>query len=107
MGVIYANKQLANFTSRNGPTGLGQDLVRPSSINCPILRRYRFMKTPENSPLANPHQTVNLNSWWRVTASLRERLLILPPIDSDTRDKINIVRASAAGMPMSTETTED
>jgi hypothetical protein len=36
-----------------------------------------------------------------------ERLLILPPIDSDTRDKINIVRASAAGMPMPSETPED
>jgi hypothetical protein len=32
---------------------------------------------------AKYHQTVNLNSWWRVTASLNERLLILPPIDSD------------------------
>jgi hypothetical protein len=52
-GGDLPSKQLANFSSRNPAAGLGQDLARRSSINCTSLRRYRFMETPEKSPLAS------------------------------------------------------
>jgi hypothetical protein len=59
---------------------------------------------------AKHRQIVNLNAWWRVTLSLNdepEHLLILPPIDRDTEDKIILLRALVAEMPMPTETPED
>jgi hypothetical protein len=54
-------------------------------------------------------QIVNLCPWWRVTISLNDepdRLLVLPPLSSDVADKLILLRASQASMPMLAETPE-
>ena len=46
---------------------------------------------------------VTLPSWWRVSISLNdegERLMILPPLDDDMKEKIILLKASLAAMPM-------
>jgi len=59
---------------------------------------------------AKYRQIVNLAPWWRLTISLNdrpERLLILPPLAEDNRDKIILLRASRHPMPMPTELHQD
>lgn len=55
-------------------------------------------------------QAVNLPVWWRVTITLNdnpEDLRILPPLNESVRDKIIILRASRAAMPMPTTTPDE
>jgi bifunctional DNA primase/polymerase-like protein len=54
-------------------------------------------------------QIINLCPWWRVTISLNDepdRLLVLPPLGNDVADKLILLRASQAPMPMPAETPE-
>jgi hypothetical protein len=47
---------------------------------------------------------------WRVTISVNDepqRLLVLPPIDQDTEDKITLLKVNPTIMPMPQETNED
>jgi hypothetical protein len=58
---------------------------------------------PKNRPI------INLCPWWRLSISLNnraERLLVLPPMAEDIRDKIILLRASKHPMPMPVETVE-
>jgi hypothetical protein len=58
---------------------------------------------------AKHRQIVNLAPWWRLSISLNdraERLLILPPLDEDIRDKVILLRAMPYPMPMPVETAE-
>lgn len=51
-----------------------------------------------------------LYPYWRVTISVNDepqRLLVLPPIDQDTEDKIMLLKVNAAEMPMPQETSAD
>ena len=55
-------------------------------------------------------QAVNLSVWWRVTITLNdnpEDLRILPPMNESVRDKIILLRASCAAMPMPTTTPDE
>jgi hypothetical protein len=55
-------------------------------------------------------QIINLCPWWRLSISLNdraERLLILPPLTDDIRDKIILLRASKHPMPMPAETADE
>jgi hypothetical protein len=52
----------------------------------------------------------NISPWWRLTISLNERperLMVLPPLDDDIRDKIILLQATRADMPMPTSTVEE
>lgn len=51
-----------------------------------------------------------LNPIWRLTISLNddpERIMILPPIDSDIADKIMLLKVAARSMPLPTASSED
>ena len=53
---------------------------------------------------------VTLQPIWRMSLSLNddsERLLVLPPFDSDVRDKIIALKVKTAPMPMPTSSAED
>jgi hypothetical protein len=55
-------------------------------------------------------EALTLQPVWRMTLSLNddpERLLVLPPFDADVRDKIIVLKANKAQMPMPTTTSED
>jgi hypothetical protein len=55
-------------------------------------------------------QIINLCPWWRLSISLNdraERLLVLPPLSDDVRDKIILLRASKHPMPMPAESAEE
>jgi hypothetical protein len=59
---------------------------------------------------AKYREIVNLAPWWRVSISLNdrpERMLVLPPLDEDMRDKIILLRASFHEMPMAAESPEE
>jgi len=54
-------------------------------------------------------EALTLQPVWRMTLSLNddpERLLVLPPFDSDVRDKIIVLKVSKASMPMKTGTVD-
>lgn len=53
---------------------------------------------------------VNISPWWRLTISLNDRpdrLLVLPHLSDDIADKIILLQATKAQMPMPTETAEE
>jgi hypothetical protein len=55
-------------------------------------------------------QIINLCPWWRLSISLNdraERLLVLPPMTDDIRDKIILLQASKYPMPMPATTVEE
>jgi hypothetical protein len=59
---------------------------------------------------AKNRQIVNLCPWWRLSISLNnraERLLVLPPMADDIRDKIILLHASKYPMPMPAETVDE
>lgn len=62
----------------------------------------------ELQPCHRKHRTIiNLIPWWRLTISLNdepERLLVLPPLADDVRDKIILLRASRFPFPMPVRT---
>jgi hypothetical protein len=65
----------------------------------------------ELQPCHRKHRTiVNLKPWWRLTISLNdesERLLVLPPLADDVRDKIILLRATKFPFPMPMGTLEE
>lgn len=55
-------------------------------------------------------EALTLQPVWRMTLSLNddpERLLVLPPFDADVRDKIIVLKANKANMPMPTNGAGD
>jgi hypothetical protein len=58
---------------------------------------------------AKHRDIINIPPWWRLTISLNdrpERLLVLPPLDEDLGEKIILLQATCAPMPMPTATVE-
>lgn len=54
-------------------------------------------------------EAITLRPLWRMSVSLNddpERLLVLPPLDEDVRDKIIALKVMKCGMPMPTHTPE-
>jgi len=59
---------------------------------------------------AKHREAVTLGPLWRMSMSLNddpERLLVLPPLDDDVRDKIIILRVAKCEMPMPTSSEEE
>jgi len=58
---------------------------------------------------AKHQEAVTLRPIWRMTLSLNdepERLMVLPPLTSDVRDKIIVLKVNKNPMPMTTDTPE-
>src|SRR3954452_10946178 len=85
--------------------------VRPSSVEMTFGAHLKAFAANRDQRCHGKYMKgLILHPLWAVTISVNDepqRLLVLPPIDQDTEDKIMLLKVNQCVMPMSTETLDE
>ncbi|MBI1178473.1 DUF3854 domain-containing protein [bacterium] len=115
--VAKPYRYMCGATDFNGDLFTAEHLMIEDEVSFTDIRARRhfgarikdFTVNTVQSCHAKNRQAISLKPFWRVTISLNdepENLLILPPIDESLEDKVILLKATKADMPVDTSTAD-